>query len=157
MTGAETLKAVHSIGDKVDDKMHGVQDALQAAQDKIEGMLQGLDGKLQGVTDAVLRGVGDKAQGVDDRVKGIGVKATNSAQAIQVACPLLLFFIWLGNEKVRQQRENDVDTVTVEGPEGVCDKGVDVDEVWSAANNIKSSAIPIGGAQVFPNQSSTPS
>jgi flagellar hook-basal body complex protein FliE len=85
MTGAETLKAVHGIGNKVDDKMHGVQDALQAAQDKIEGMLQGIDGKLQGVTDAVMRGVGDKVESVDDRVKGIGGSAVSSAQAVQLA------------------------------------------------------------------------
>jgi hypothetical protein len=59
-TGAETLIAVHGIG----DSMHDIRDALQATQDKIEGMLQG---------------VTDMLQGVDDKVKSIGDKVINSA------------------------------------------------------------------------------
>jgi hypothetical protein len=84
MTGAETLKAVHGIGDKVGDEIHGVRDAVQAAQDKVEGILQRIEGKLvQSVTDAVLRGrVGDKVQGADDRVKDIGDNVINSTQTV---------------------------------------------------------------------------
>jgi len=47
MTAAETLKAIHGIGNKVGDKMHGVQDALQAVQEKVGGF----EGMLRGVTD----------------------------------------------------------------------------------------------------------
>ena len=75
MTGAETLKAVHGIDNKVDDKMNGLLDALQAVQDKVGGV----EGMLQSVTD-MLQGVGDKVQGVDGRVKDIGDKVLKSAQ-----------------------------------------------------------------------------
>jgi archaellum component FlaC len=80
MTGAESLRAIHGIGNEVSDKMHGVQDALQAFQDKVGGV----EGMLQGVTD-MLQGVDDKVQGVDVRVKDIGDKVINSAQTVQLA------------------------------------------------------------------------
>jgi hypothetical protein len=60
MTGAEALKAIHSVGNKVGDKVHGVQDALQAVHDKVGGvedMLQGITEILQGVGDKVINGV----------------------------------------------------------------------------------------------------
>ena len=52
MTGAETLKAIHSVGNKVGDNVHGVQDALQVVNDKVGGvedMLQAITEMLQGV------------------------------------------------------------------------------------------------------------
>ena len=52
MTGAETLKAIHSVGNKVGDNVHGVQDALQVVNDKVgdvEDMLQAITEMLQGV------------------------------------------------------------------------------------------------------------
>jgi archaellum component FlaC len=76
MTGAEALRAIHGVGNKVGDK---VQDVLQAVHDKVGGV----EDMLQGVT-VMLQGVGDKVQGVDDRVKDMGDKAINSAQTVQL-------------------------------------------------------------------------
>src|SRR5260221_13576840 len=60
MAGAETLKAIHGVGNKVGDEVHGIHGAVRAVEDRVrdvEGMIQG---------------VGDMLQDVDNRVKGIG-------------------------------------------------------------------------------------
>ncbi|KAF8469853.1 hypothetical protein DFH94DRAFT_847724 [Russula ochroleuca] len=72
MAGAEALRAIHGIGNKVGDKM---QDALQAVHDKVGGV----ENMLQGVT-VMLQGVGNKVQGVDDRVKDMGDKVINGVE-----------------------------------------------------------------------------
>jgi archaellum component FlaC len=77
MAGAEALRAIHGIGNKVGDKM---QDALQAVHDKVGGV----ENMLQGVT-VMLQGVGNKVQGVDDRVKDMGDKVINGAQTVPLA------------------------------------------------------------------------
>lgn len=65
MAAAEALKAIHGIGDKVENEVHGIHGAVKAFEDKIEGMIQG---------------VGSMIQGVDDRVKGLGDRVTTGAQ-----------------------------------------------------------------------------
>ena len=145
VTSVEALKAIHGIGNNVGDKIPGVQDALQAVQDKV----QGVEGMLQGVTDK-LQGVDDRVQSVDDRVKDIGDKVINGAQTVQLAMSTALI-IWLGVEKTERQTDDDFDTISVEGLEGVCDGALDVDEVRSTVEDIGSRAIASDGAQVFSN------
>ncbi|KAF8469854.1 hypothetical protein DFH94DRAFT_685270 [Russula ochroleuca] len=132
MTGAEALRAIHGVGNKVGDK---VQDVLQAVHDKVGGV----EDMLQGVTE-MLQGVGDKVQGVDDRVKDMGDKAINSV------------------EKTGRQTENHFDVVTEEGlyHEGVRDRTVEVEKIQNRINDIGSQSISGGGAQLFPNKSSAP-
>jgi hypothetical protein len=68
MAGAETLKAIHGVGDRVGDEVHGIHGAVKAVEDRVrdvEGMIQG---------------VGDMLQDVDNRVKGIGDIATIGKQ-----------------------------------------------------------------------------
>jgi ABC-type transporter Mla subunit MlaD len=67
MAAAEALKAIHSVGNKVGDKVDDVQGTLKAVEDRVkdvEGMLQD---------------VGDMLQCVDDRVKGIDGKIISGA------------------------------------------------------------------------------
>ena len=81
MASAEALKAIHSVGDKVGDKM---QDALKAVHDKVggvEGMLQGFKDMLEG---------SDKVQGVDDRIKDVGDKVINRASAVLIVMSAVL-------------------------------------------------------------------
>ena len=83
MTGAEALKAIHDVGNKVGDNTDKMRDALQAVHDRVGGV----EGMLQGVTE-MLQGGGDKVQGVDDRVnsvKDIGDKVINGAQTVRLA------------------------------------------------------------------------
>ena len=75
MTGAEALKAIHGVGDKVE----GVEVMLQ----NVTNMLQGVGGKIQGVDDKV-QGVDDKTQGVDDRIEDSVDKVISSAQTVQL-------------------------------------------------------------------------
>ena len=62
MAAAEALKAIHGVGNKVEDGVQGIHDAVKAVENRVrnvEGMIQG---------------VGDMLHGVDERVKGIGDK-----------------------------------------------------------------------------------
>lgn len=75
MTGAETLKAIHGVGNKVGDEMHGIHGAVKAVEDRVrdvEGMIQG---------------VGDMLQDFDSRVKGIGDIATIGEQKCETFIP----------------------------------------------------------------------
>jgi len=75
MAGAETLKAIHGVGTKVGDDMHGIHGAVKAVEDRVrdvEGMIQG---------------VGDMLQGVDNRVKGIGDIAIIGEQDVKLSTP----------------------------------------------------------------------
>ena len=145
MTGAETLKAVHGIGDDI----QGVQDVLQAVHDKVggvEGMLQGVTNMLQGVVD-------NKMQGIDDRVEDtrVGDQVINSTQPFTYSCSLISLSIWLGVEETGQKTKNQIDIVAVEGLGGVSDRVADIEEVRSAVTvkNIGARAIVADGAQVF--------
>ena len=149
MTGAETLKAVHGIGDKIGDNIQGVQDVLQAVHDKVggvEGMLQGVTNMLQGVVD-------NKMQGIDDRVEDtrVGDQVINSAQPFTYSCSLISLYIWLGVEETGQQTKRPIDIVAVEGLGGVSDRVADIEEVRSAVTvkDIGSRVIVADGAQVF--------
>jgi hypothetical protein len=78
---AEALKAIHGVGDKVEDEAHGIHYAVKAVEDRVrdvEGMIQG---------------VGDLLQGVDDRVKGIGDMVIVGAQGLFHSSSLLSMFI----------------------------------------------------------------
>jgi hypothetical protein len=68
MTGAEALRAIHGVGNRVGDALQ----AVQAVQD----MLQGVTGM---------------SQGVDSRVEDIGDEVINCGQTVQLPCPLLSF------------------------------------------------------------------
>ena len=149
MTGAETLKAVHGIGDKIGDDIQGVQDVLQAVHDKVggvEGMLQGVTNMLQGVVD-------NKMQGIDDRVEDtrVGDQVINSAQLFTYSCSLISLTIRLGVEKTGQQTKSHIDISPVEGLGGVSDRVADIEEVPNAitVKDIGSRAIVSDGAQVF--------
>ena len=75
MTGVETLKAIHGVGNKVGDEMHGIHGAVKAVEDRVkdvEGMIQG---------------VGDMLQDFDSRVKGIGDIATIGEQKCENFIP----------------------------------------------------------------------
>ena len=149
MTGAETLKAVHGIGDKIGDDIQGIQDVLQAVHDKVggvEGMLQGVTNMLQGVVD-------NKMQGIDDRVKDIriGDQVINSARPFTYSYSSISLFVWLGVERTGQQTTSHIDIVDVEGLGGVSDRVADIEDVRSAitAKDIGSRAVVNDGAQVF--------
>src|SRR6267142_2891474 len=60
MAAAEALKAIHGVGDKVEDEAHGIHGAVKAVEDRVRDV------------EGLIQGVGDLLQGVDDRVKGIG-------------------------------------------------------------------------------------
>ncbi|KAH9989508.1 hypothetical protein BJV77DRAFT_680707 [Russula vinacea] len=118
MTGAEALRAIHDVSNKVGDNTDKMRDALQAVHDKVGGV----EGMLQGVTE-MLQGVSDKVQGVDDREKDISDKVIN------------------GVEETGRRTENHFDTMTEEGLEGVRDRPVEVDKVPSAVKDIGSRSI----------------
>ena len=152
MTGAEALRAIHDVSNKVGDNTDKMRDALQAVHDKVGGV----EGMLQGVTE-MLQGVSDKVQGVDDREKDIGDKVINGTQIVQLVMYTRSLSTWLGVEETGRRTENHFDTMTEEGLEGVRDRPVEVDKVPSAVKDIGSRSISGEGAQLFSNKSSTPS
>ena len=159
MTGAEALRAIHDVSNKVGDNTDKMRDALQAVHDKVggvEGMLQGVTEMLQGVSDKV-QGVGDKVQGVDDREKDISDEVINGTQIVQLVMYTRSLSTWLGVEETGRRTENHFDTMTEEGLEGVRDRPVEVDKVPSAVKDIGSRSISGEGVQLFSNKSSTPS
>ena len=82
MTGAETLKAIHSVGNKVGDNVHGVQDALQVVNDKVGGvedMLQAITEMLQGV------GNGRQTENHFDTVVENGLEAVDHVDKVPSA------------------------------------------------------------------------
>ena len=79
MTGAEALRAIHDVSNKVGDNTDKMRDALQVVHDKVGGV----EGMLQGVTE-MLQGVSDKVQGVDDREKDISDEVINGTQIVQL-------------------------------------------------------------------------
>ena len=152
MTGAEALRAIHDVSNKVGDNTDKMRDALQAVHDKVGGV----EGMLQGVTE-MLQGVSDKVQGVDDREKDISDKVINGTQIVQLVMYTRSLSTWLGVEETGRRTENHFDTMTEEGLEGVRDRPVEVDKVPSAVKDIGSRSISGEGAQLFSNKSSTPS
>jgi hypothetical protein len=77
MAAAESLKAIHEVGNKVGDKVDGVLKVVEERMRGVEGMLQG---------------VGDILQGVDGRVKDIGNKFIPGAQTIRLAITALIVY-----------------------------------------------------------------
>ena len=152
MTGAEALRAIHDVSNKVGDNTDKMRDALQAVHDKVGGV----EGMLQGVTE-MLQGVSDKVQGVDDREKDISDKVINGTQIVQLVMYTRSLSTWLGVEETGRRTENHFDTMTEEGLEGVRDRPVEVDKVPSAVKDIGSRSISGEGVQLFSNKSSTPS
>ena len=152
MTGAEALRAIHDVSNKVGDNTDKMRDALQAVHDKVGGV----EGMLQGVTE-MLQGVSDKVQGVDDREKDISDKVINGTQIVQLVMYTRSLSTWLGVEETGRRTENHFDTMTEEGLEGVRDRPVEFDKVPSAVKDIGSRSISGEGAQLFSNKSSTPS
>jgi len=53
MAAAEALKAIHSIGDKVKNKAHGIHDTVKAFRNRIEGMIQHVDDRVRGIDMAI--------------------------------------------------------------------------------------------------------
>ena len=56
MAAAETLKAIHNIGDKVENDVHGIHDAVKAVGESIKGMIQDVDGRVKVIGDIVTTG-----------------------------------------------------------------------------------------------------
>lgn len=102
MAAAEALKAIHGVGNQVDDTVHGVQNTLKVVEDRMRGV------------EGMLQGVGDMLQGVDNRVKDIGNKVTIGAQTVQLVICNTHCFIWLGFEKSGGQTPSDVDAVAAD-------------------------------------------
>ena len=166
MAAAESLKAIHGVGDKVEDEAHGIHDAVKAVEDRVrdvEGMIQD---------------VGDLLQGVDDKVKGIGDMVIIGAQEVFYSSSLFSMFMPLGVEETGRQMANDPDAMAAESPkttneadnkieivnnktrarsntlQGVWDRARNIDNVEGPVMGIEASRVD--GAQVIPNQSSMP-
>lgn len=56
MAAAEALKAIHGVGDKVENEAHGIHDAVKAIGNRIEGMIQRVDDRVRGIGDMVITG-----------------------------------------------------------------------------------------------------
>jgi len=56
MSAAETLKAIHGVGDKVENEAHGIHDAVKVFGNSIEGMIQRVDDRVRGIGDMVITG-----------------------------------------------------------------------------------------------------
>ena len=86
MAAAESLKAIHGVGNQVGDKVDGVLKVVEERMRGVEGMLQG---------------VGDILHGVDGRVKDIGNKFIPGAQSIRLAIStaLIVYTIRCGENR----------------------------------------------------------
>jgi hypothetical protein len=56
MTAAEALKAIHGVGDKVENEAHGIHDAVKTFGNRIEGMIQRVDDRVRGLGDMAISG-----------------------------------------------------------------------------------------------------
>ena len=166
MAAAESLKAIHSIGDKVEDEANGIHDAVKAVEDRVRGV------------EGMIQDVGDLLQGVDDRVKGIGDMVIIGAQDLLYSSSLFSVFMPLGVEKTGRQIANDPDAMAAESLkttnesdskieivnnktritsntlQGVWDRARNIDNVEGPVMGIEASRVD--GAQVIHNQSSMP-
>lgn len=161
MAGAETLKAIHSVGNKVGDDMNGIHGAVKAVEDRVrdvEGMIQG---------------VGDMLQHVDNRVKGIGDFATIGEQNLKLFIPSSVdaYIITCQKKKKARQMADYFDTMAPESlktadeafnkPEVVDSKiqgiGDTTERVSDRARIVEDSAqeIVIDGVQIFRTMTSS--
>jgi len=53
MAVAEALKAIHGVGDKVENEAHGIHDTVKAFGNRIEGMIQRVDDRVRGIDMAI--------------------------------------------------------------------------------------------------------
>ena len=100
MAATEALKAIHGVGDKVEDGVQGIHDAVKA----VESRVRNVEGMIQGV--------GDMLHGVDERVKGIGDVVIIGAPNMVNFSSLFLMFIPSGVGKKEDKCQTTLMTWT---------------------------------------------
>jgi hypothetical protein len=127
MAAAEGLKAIHGVGDKVENEAHGIHNAVKAIGNRIEGMIQR----------------------VDDRVKGIGDMFVTGAQLLINLSTLLLMFTEMRFEQIGRQMANNLDAMAAEGPEVSNEVDIESEVVDNQTRRIEVSGVD--GTQVIPD------
>jgi hypothetical protein len=129
MAAAEALKAIHGVGDKVEDEAHGIHDAVKAVEDRVRDV------------EGMILGVGDLLQGVDDRVKGIGDMVIIGARQLFDSLSLFSMFTPLGVEKSGRQTGNDPRAMSAESlkPMGLANNKIEVinDQTQVSGNTLR--------------------
>jgi uncharacterized protein (DUF2164 family) len=123
MAGAEALRAIHDVSDKVGDGVQGIHDAVKAVEDK-------------------MRDVEGVIRGVDDRVKVIGDIVTIGAQKVFGLSSLFSLFTLLSVTKLGRQVTNDPDKMPASSAGNINNIQVPVNEIEASG---------VDGAQLIPN------